>query len=118
MFIIQSSEATKSFGFLFLNFSIFFVSSRDVLQHESDPAHKGGHEADASAALADNIEIEKDSTSDSEGAGMDTLHQQEDKTHDEMIELADSEDDLATVVPRNIGLRRNLKMIIDAEDDD
>lgn len=103
-----------------INFFFFFFS-RDALiqqQHELRPAPTDGLEADAFADLADNIEIEKDSSSLRENVSIDTSHQQDDKARDELMDFEDSGDDLATVVPRKVGSRRNLKMIIDAEDDE
>lgn len=99
-------------------FSSFLCTSRDVLvqQHEPEPVHTDGHEADASAALADKTGM-MDSTSRG-NVGIDSSHQQDDKTHNELIDLEDSGDDLGTVVPRNMASRRYLKMVIDAEDDE
>ncbi|ONK69940.1 uncharacterized protein A4U43_C05F28550 [Asparagus officinalis] len=87
-------------------------------QHELRPAPTDGLEADAFAGLADNLEIEKDGSSLRENVSINTSHQQDDKARDELMDFDDSGDDLGTVVPRKVGSRRNLKMIIDAEDDE
>lgn len=78
-----------------------------VSQHELDPSHKGEHEAVVLTAMNDGYQAELDNISYREQDGGNGLE-----------DLVDSGDDLRPAVPKKIGFKRNLKLVVDDEDDE
>ncbi|XP_008802054.2 protein timeless homolog [Phoenix dactylifera] len=76
-----------------------------VSQHELGPSHKGEHEAVVFAAMDDRFQAELDNLGNREQDGV-----------NELEDLVDSGDDLLAV-PKKIGFKRSLKLVVDDEDD-
>lgn len=89
-------------------FCFSFSFRRDVMgQHESESNLESRREVVSTDALEDDIASEVDYTDD-----------RGQETGNELMELEDSGDDTNSAAPQNVMHRRNLRLVIDEDEDE